>query len=54
MTALGAGLMLAPHLAVAISLVTGLVAGTLDDVRHFKILVLRLRTWNLKIQGYGI
>ena len=44
MAALGAGLMLAPHPAAAISLVEGLVAGMLDDVRHLKNLVLRLRT----------
>ena len=49
MAALGAGLMLAPHLDAAISLVAGLVAGMLDDVRHLQGLVLRLRTWNLKI-----
>ena len=55
MTALGAGLMLAPHLATAISLVEGLVAGMLDDVRHFQGLVFRLRTWNFKIHlGSGI
>ena len=53
--ALGAGLMLAPHLATAISLVEGLVAGMLDDVRHFQGLVFRLRTWNFKIHlGSGI
>ena len=37
MAALGASLMLAPHLAAKISLVAGLVADTLDDVSHLKV-----------------
>ena len=49
--ALGAGLVLAARLATAISLVAGLVAGTLADIRHRKSLVLQFR---LEFRNSGI